>query len=350
MPNNQPPTTDRKTLSEKRKIAASKARVDYGFHFGASGKLEELSKLADGVASVKFYMGPTTGDLFAGTYPTVYEELKILSKKKTPATVHAENRSILAYYFKRLKHIKKPSALDYCDARPNIAAAVELSHMTYLSKLAEEKMHFCHVSTKEEVSVLAKVKDCSITAEATPHHLFLTRDDAKKLGSYSKINPPLRTKEDQAALWKALRCGLIDTIATDHSPHTRREKEEDIISASAGMPGLETMLPLLLDAVNRRKLTFRDVARLTSENPAKIFRIRGKGAIKVGYDADFVVADLRKRRRVDEDRLFTKCGWSPFSGKMLRGWPTQTFIRGNLVYDGDTVFRNRGEEVSYLKK
>jgi dihydroorotase (multifunctional complex type) len=349
MPNNQPPTTTGKALSAKRKLVAPKARVDYGFHFGASGSVDELKLLKSDVASVKFFMGPTTGDLYAGDYPTVYEELKTLARKKIPATVHAENRDILAYKLKRLTLNKKVDALDYADSRPNMAAAVELSHMSYLAKLAGERMHFCHVSTWEEISVLSKLGNKNVTAEATPHHLFLSREDIKKLGSYSKINPPLRSKEDQAALWKAVRAGLIDTIATDHSPHTREEKEKDILSASAGMPGLETMLPLLLDAVNHRKLTLREVAKLTSQNPAKIFGIKNKGAIKVGYDADLVVVDMKKTAKVADDMLFTKCGWSPFSGRRLSGWPTRTFVRGALVYDGDMVYRHRGREVSYIR-
>jgi len=349
MPNNQPPTTTCKALSAKRKLVAPKARVDYGFHFGASGSVDELNLLKPDVASVKFFMGPTTGDLYAGDYPTVYEELKAIAEKKIPATVHAENRDMLAYKLRRLKLDKDADALAYADSRPNMAAAVELSHMAYLAKLANERMHFCHVSTWEELSVLSKLSKKNVTAEATPHHLFLTRDDIKKLGSYSKINPPLRSKEDQAALWKAVRSGLIDTIATDHSPHTRKEKEKDIISASAGMPGLETMLPLLLDAVNNRKLTLRDIVRLTAANPAKIFGIKQKGAIKVGYDADLVIVDMKKTAKVADDALFTKCGWSPFSGRRLRGWPIRTFVRGALVYDEDMVYQNRGREVSYTR-
>lgn len=350
MPNTQPSTTTIQHLNEKRKIARSKAIVDYGFHFGASvDNLNELSKLGNDIASVKFYMSTTTGNLKVDNDAIIFEEFKILKDKKILTTTHAENRDMVQYWFEKLKEKEKIDALDYANSRPNICAADALNRMVFLSKMAGNSVHFCHVSTKEEVEILKNSKNSRVTAEVTPHHLFLTKKDITELGNYSKVNPPLRSGEDQRELWGAIHSGVIDIIATDHAPHLPESKEREILLASAGMPGLETMLPLLLNEVNKGNLTLVELSRLIALNPAKIFRIKNKGMIKEGYDADLTIIDLKKEARVDNSRLFTKCGWSPFDGWKLRGWPIKTFVRGNLVFDEGSVEKTQGKEVTYSK-
>ena len=350
MPNTQPPTTTIRHLNEKREIARSKAIIDYGFHFGATiDNSDELSRLGNDIASVKFYMSITTGSLIVDNDAVIFEEFGILRDKKILAAVHAENHDMVEHWFDRLKEREGVDALDYANSRPNICAADALNHMIFLSKMVGNSVHFCHVSTREEVGILRNSKDNRVTAEATPHHLFLTKRDIKELGNYSKVNPPLRSREDQLELWNAIHSGVIDIIATDHAPHLPGEKERDILIASAGMPGLETMLPLLLNEVNKGNLTLIELSRLTATNPARIFRIENKGMIKEGYDADLVIIDLKKEERVDNSRLFTKCGWSPFDGWKLKGWPIKTLVRGNLVFDEGSIERIQGKEVAYSK-
>ncbi|MBN2013829.1 MAG: dihydroorotase family protein [Candidatus Altiarchaeota archaeon] len=350
MPNTQPPTTTIQTLSDKRAIAKPKAKVDYGFHFGASlDNLDELRRLEDDIASVKFYMSVTTGNLRVDNDAVIYEELKILAKKGILATTHAENRDMVQYWLEKLKQKENPTAVDYADYRPNICASTALNQLLYLSRKAGSRIHFCHVSTREEVNLLRKNKREGVTSEVTPHNLFLTKENIKELGNYSKVNPPLRSKQDQGTLWKAIRSGVIDVIATDHAPHLLEEKEKDILSASSGMPGLETLLPLLLNEVGKGTISLIELSKLTAGSPAKIFRIRGKGAIVEGYDADLVIVDLKKEAKVENEKLFTKCGWSPFDGWKLRGWPLKTFVRGNLVFDEGVIGDTLGKEITYTK-
>jgi dihydroorotase (multifunctional complex type) len=349
MPNTSPPTTTKKLLDEKRKNYAYKSTVDYGFHFGAStGNMEELRKI-DEIASVKFYMGSTTGSLLVESDLILLDQLRVLSERDILATVHAEDERVIEGQTKKLMAACRKDAGAYAESRPNKAAAEAAKRVITLSGKAKSRLHICHISTKEELEILSTYKkDQAVTCEASPHHLFLTKDDYERLGTLAKTNPPLRSKKDREALWAAVKNGQVDIIATDHAPHTLESKKQDIWTAPAGVPGLETMLPLLLNEVNKGTLSLKQVIGLTSENPARIFRIRNKGRIKEGYDADLVVVDTDLEKKVSNEELYTKCGWSPFSGWKLKGWPVKTFVRGKLVYDEGKIDKIKGKEVSYV--
>lgn len=351
MPNTQPPTTTIERLNEKRDIVAPKSHIDYGFHFGATtDNLDELMKLVKNVASVKFYMSTTTGSLMINNDEIIFEEFKVLGEKNIPATIHAEKEDMIQRKLGKLKEAEQADAFSYSEARSNIIAAVATNDIIYLSKMAENQLHICHLTTREELDILKNVKDKQrVTAEATPHHLFLNKEDIRKegLNNYGKVNPPLRSKEDQEALWNAITEGLIDIIASDHAPHLRESKAGDMWTASSGIPGVETTLPLLLDQVNKGKIRIRRVVELMAEKPAEIFGIKNKGKIEKGYDADLVIVDMKKKKEIRDDRLFTKCGWSPFNGRKLGGWPIKTFVRGNLVFDEGKIIKNKGVEVGY---
>ncbi|MFZ2456508.1 MAG: dihydroorotase [Candidatus Altiarchaeia archaeon] len=347
MPNTQPPTVTKELLYQKRKFAR-RSLVDYGFHFGAStGNIDELRKI-DRIASVKFYMGSTTGSLLVESDAILFEQLSVLAERDIPATVHAESENMISYLTKKLRAQSRDDAEAYSEARPNMSAADAVNRILSLTKLAKNRVHLCHISTKEELGVIGIYrKNMPLTSEASPHHLFLTREDYKTLGTLAKTNPPMRSKEDRAALWKAIREGAIDIIATDHAPHSLESKSQGIWDAPSGVPGLETMLPLLLNEVNKGGLNMRQLVHLTAENPARIFSIKNKGCIKAGYDADLVIADMSLAKKVDDGKLFTKCGWSPFAGRELKGWPVTTIVRGNIVYDEGIIHKNRGAEVLY---
>lgn len=317
MPNTLPPTTDLQRLEEKRKLAR-KSIVNYGFHFGSTkDNIEEIEK-AKGVASVKIYMDYTTGHLILNDNEPLK---KIFSSNKTVA-VHAENEHILQ--------------------------ALEL--MQY----GKNHLHFCHVSSKEELHYIRdkmpenqrttpEIKN-SVSVEVCPHHLFLTAKDINELGNFGEMKPGLKTKEDQKALWEGIYSGKVDTIATDHAPHTREEKMQT--NYPYGVPGCETMLPLLLNSLNNRKLTLKKIVQLCCENPAKIFRIKNKGFIREGYDADLAIIDLNLEKEIKNDELFTKCKWSPFDGWKLAGWPIATIVNGNVVFDGK-INNIKAKEVQY---
>jgi dihydroorotase len=309
MPNTKPPTLTLKALNDKRKLAA-KSVVNYGFHFGSSNdNLKEIKKIK-GIASVKVFMDISTGKMKVDdeTVLDVMRNSKIVS-------VHAEE--------------------------DNVKKALELN------KKAKGRLYLCHISSKKEIDYIKKARVKGVFVEVTPHHLFLSSIDASRLMAYGLMKPGLKSKDDQNALWKAILDGVVNTIGTDHAPHTIEEKET---CDPYGVPGVETMLPLLLDAVNAKRLSLADVQRLCCENPAKIFGIKNKGFIKPGYDADLVIVDINKKDNVVRDSLLSKCGWSPFEGKILKGWPVTTIVNGNIIYDKGSVFDIKAKEVNYGKR
>jgi dihydroorotase len=213
-----------------------------------------------------------------------------------------------------------------------------------LSKACGNKLYLCHISTREELDMIRDNRSSEIYAEATPHHLFLNEQD--DLDSFTKMKPELKSPLDQEALFEAAVEGLIDTIGTDHAPHTIGEKMSP--DFPHGIPGCETALPLLLNAVNDERISLQRVIELCCERPARIFRIMNKGFIREGYDADLVVVDMDLAKEVDEEKLYTKCKWSPFAGRMLKGWPVMTIVNGNVVFaDGEVNVLHQGKEVEY---
>ena len=309
MPNTLPPTTTVKHLEEKRELAR-KSVVNYGFHFGGvKNNLDQIKK-AKNIASVKVYMNLTTGKMLIEDEASTKE---IFSSAPMIA-VHAEEQMI-------------PLAVK-------------------LTKQCGNRLYVCHVPRKEDLDFLKKNKTETTFVEVCTPHLFLTKDAKNELGGFAEVKPPLASRQDRAALWQAIRSGEVDTIGTDHAPHTREEKSTD--QPAYGLPGVETLLPLLLNAVNKNMLTLHQLVALTSRNPAAIFGIRAKGSIEEGYDADLTILDMGEKRRVKDNALFTKCGWSPYNGWELKGWPVTTIVNGNVVFnDGQIIDTFKGKEVEY---
>jgi dihydroorotase len=193
-----------------------------------------------------------------------------------------------------------------------------------LARLYKTRLHILHVGTKREIQLIrqAKKEGLSVFVETTPHHLFLTIDDYARLGTKVQINPPLRTKEDADALWQAIHEGVLDTIGSDHAPHTLEEKARPFGQAPSGIPGVETTLPLLLDACNRGRMTLQQIVRLMRERVLEIFRMPP--------NEDYVLVDMKKKATIDEQSLKTKCGWSPYAGRQIQGWPVYTILKGRV--------------------
>ena len=353
MPNTSPPTTSVAALEQKRKIAASKNIVDFGLHFGAtSTNIGEIMR-AKNIPSVKVFLGSSTGSLLLEE--NIRAVFSAAKKRKKPAFVHAEDESAIRKFGEVFKRRAAANPRTYSSAsihsmvRSNAAAAEAASRALRIADKAGNRIHLAHCTTAEEAGLISRAKKAGVrvTMEVTPHHLFLTADDMKKLGNYGKVNPPLRSRKDVGALWEALRAGIVDTVGTDHAPHMRGEKEADYWAAPSGMPGMETMLPLLLDAASKRMLSLEDIRRLCCENPAKIFGIKGKGRIAAGCDADLTLVDLRLSKKVRAAELLTKCKWSAFEGMLLKGWPVRVWSRGSVVYDGETIIPHEGKEASF---
>ncbi len=312
MPNTIPQTITIKDLEDKRELA-KKSVVNYGFHFGgAKDNLEEIKK-ARNIASIKVFMNISTGKM-------LIEDDEVLREifSNTPLVmVHAEDEMI-------------PKAVR-------------------LTKRCNNQLYLCHVSRERDMDFIQKNRTNKMLVEVCTHHLFLDKSIEKKLKGFAEVKPPLATKKDQTALWNAVKAGWVDTISTDHAPHTIEEKISD--NPPSGMPGVETRLPLLLDAVNKKNLSLTQVITLTSENPAKIFGIKNKAQIKIGYDADLTIIDMKKTKVIKNEELFTKCKWSPYNGWKLKGLPVTTIVNGNVVFNDGQVFdKIKGEEIEIVRK
>ncbi len=351
MPNTNPPTTTIQALDQKRELAKRHCIVNYGFHFGVS--LDNIQGIVKApTRSLKIYMCSSTGNTPTPDLKTLKAIFIAAKKSRKISLVHAEDDACLKKYYERYKaecdkhpELEKPEL--HTLIRKNECAAQAVKAALKLQAEIGNKLYFCHTSTKEEMALLRAAKRHSrkIFCEVTPHHLFLDVRAYRKYGNFVKVNPPLRYAEDKEALWKGIADGTVDTIGTDHAPHLPEEKEQSYWKAPSGIPGLETMLPLLLDAVNAGKLSLRKLVALTSENPARIFGIKSKGKIKPGYDADLVIIDMDMKERLEQ--IESKSKWSPFHDLQLQGWPIVTIINGNIVYYRGQLYNNKGKEVQF---
>lgn len=306
MPNTEPPTTTLEMVARKRELA-ERALVNYGFYGGLTQEnIDLIPDLAREVVAFKLYLGQTTGGLVVRDPKAIKDIFKAVAATGKVLAVHAQRGG--------------PAS----EAR-DLAYAIELA-LKY-----DVRLHLAHVTTREGILVIEEAKeDVDLTCETCPHYLFFTKEDLAERGPLLLVNPPLAEEEDRGLLWEALQEGLIDILASDHAPHTLEEKGSD--RPPTGVPGVETTLPLMLDAVSRGKLALAQLIRAFVENPAQRFGLKGKGRLDLGYDADLVVVDLDRWGRVERKELATKCGWSPYEGFELRGWPVVTFVRGEPVY------------------
>lgn len=307
MPNTDPPTTTLEMIREKKRRAEN-CGVNFGLFGGIFPEnLRTISQLAPHVTAFKLYMGETTGGL----------QIMRRSLQKEAFQRVAETGKLLAVHAQRLDSRSEASDLEI---------ALELAIQT------GAKLHLCHVRTLEGVELAQEAKrDLDLTIETCPHYLFFTQRDLERKGTLLKVNPPLATEEDREFLWEALRKGWVDILASDHAPHTLEEKSGPFAKAPFGIPGVETTLPLMLDAVQKGHLTLSRLVELFSRKPAERFGFAKKGRIEVGCDADLVTVDLNKRDLVKREALLTKCGWSPYEDFELMGWPVKAFVQGKSM-------------------
>ncbi|MBN2453930.1 dihydroorotase [Candidatus Woesearchaeota archaeon] len=341
MPNTSPPTTTVETLEQKRAIA-KKSMVNYGFYFGATEtNMDEIRK-AKNIAGIKVFMGSSTGDLLV----TDNTALNAIFACGRPVVVHAEDEAIIKKNAEKYKNEHDP--IVHTRIRSNECAEAAVRKAIELAGRNKTKLHILHASTKQEMELIAAAKESvDLSCEATPHHLFLTANDMKKLGNFARMNPPLRSQQDVDALWNGIKNGTIDLVATDHAPHLPWEKDVDYWKAPSGVPGVETSLPLLLNAVNSNRLSLQQLVRLTSETPARRFCIRGKGMIEKGMDADLTVVDLKKEKTIKNSDIVSKCGWTPFNGFKVKGAVIATVVGGQLAYEKGEFGEARGAEIKY---
>jgi len=334
MPNTSPPTLTRADFAEKRALAEARSLADFGIWVGAAaGNVDEARALADGPAplacGIKVFMGASTGPLLVddATLVRFFEHTRALMG------VHAEDERVLERYRESWAGRTPPS---HHDSRPAEAARAAVARLVELTRAHPRPVHVCHVSTAAELEVLEPVRGrLPITTEVSPHHLWLSTNT--DLGNFGKVNPPIRPEVDRRAMWAALKRGLVDTVGSDHAPHTREEKDRDYASAPSGMPGVETTFPLLVAAVKQGRIPMERVVQLCAENPARIFGFARKGRVEVGFDADLLVFSEKELVRFTAAQVLSRVGWSAFVGQRVAPKPDQVYAGGTLVAEAGAI-------------
>ena len=333
MPNTKPPTTSREALASKVAAATGRMHCDFAFFVGAThdnvDELDEL-ELLPGAAGVKVFAGSSTGNLLVDDEETL---ARVLANIRRRASFHSEDEARLN---DRMSLQREGDPSSHTEWRDPIAALVSTERLLRLATEAGKRIHILHVSTAAEMGLLALHKDVA-SVEVTPQHLTLATPDAyDRLGTRAQMNPPLRDRAHQEQLWWGLSQGVVDVLGSDHAPHTFDEKSGSYPATPSGMPGVQTLVPVMLDHVNAGRLSLARFVDLTSAGPQRLFGIAGKGRIAVGYDADLTIVDLKAERVVEDAWLGSKCGWSPFTGQTFKGWPVGTVVRGRLaMWDGE---------------
>jgi dihydroorotase len=328
MPNTNPLTISADALADK--ITRAKGRMHCDFAFFMGGTRENAKDLAElellpGCAGVKVFMGSSTGSLLVEDDDGVRNILKSIRRR---AAFHSEDEFRLRA---RKDHQVAGDPRSHPVWRDELTAFECTQRLVALAHETGKRIHVLHITTRQEMAFLQNHKDVA-SVEVTPQHLTLEAPDAyEKLGTYAQQNPPVRGAAHRAALWDALRQGIVDVLGSDHAPHTREEKDKGYPNTPSGMPGVQTLVPIMLDHVNAGRLTLARFVDLTSAGPQRLFNIAGKGRIAVGYDADFTVVDLKRRETITDAWIASRAGWTPFNGMTVTGWPVGTFVRGRKV-------------------
>jgi dihydroorotase len=347
MPNTDPLTVDAASLADKVKRAQGRMHCDFAFFVGGThdnvADLAELERLP-GAAGIKVFMGSSTGKLLVADDAGLRAVLKAIRRR---ASFHAEDEPRLEAR-KKLRVEGDPASHPVW--RDETAALKATTRLVKIAREVGKRVHVLHVSTAEEMQFLADHKDVA-SVEVTPQHLTLAASECyARLGARAQMNPPLRDARHREALWQAVANGVADILGSDHAPHTAEEKAKPYPVSPSGMPGVQTLVPVMLDHVNAGKLSLARFVDMTSAGPQRLFGIASKGRIAVGYDADFTVVDLKRRETITNKWIGSRCGWTPYDGMKVTGWPVGTFIRGKRVmWEGEVVTPAQGAAVRFLE-
>ena len=345
MPNTNPATTNKAEFQRKIDLAKNRMYCNHAFYFGATptnqSELADLKGL-DGCCGVKLFAGSSTGTLLVHKEEDIEKVFESTSKI---VAVHSEDEDILNL---RKKLREKGNVHSHPIWRDEECAISSTRKIVKIAKRLGKKAHILHITTKQEIDFLSQNKG-DITFEITPQHLTMYAPDCyDKLGTYAQMNPPIREKSHYDRLWYAVRNNYNDTIGSDHAPHLKVNKDKEYPDTPSGMPGVQTLLPVMLNHVNDGKLTLVQLMNLVCENPAKIFGIIGKGYIKEDYDADFTIVDMNKIIEIKNEKIESKCGWSPFNGYKFKGTPVYTIINGEIkMKDGEILGEPSGKPLSF---
>ncbi len=344
MPNTNPLTTGEAELADKVARASGRMHCDFAFWVGGThenarhlGALERLP----GAAGIKVFMGSSTGSLLIADDAGVAE---VLSHTRRRAAFHSEDEDRL----NARKPLRAPGDPSSHPVWRDVETALRSTRR--LLTIAREKgalVHVLHVTTQEEIALLADNKDIA-SVEVTPHHLTMDDSDYARIGTLAQMNPPVREARHRESLWRGVAQGVVDVLGSDHAPHTLEEKARPYPDSPSGMTGVQTLVPLLLDHVNAGRLTLQRFVDLTSAGPARLFGIAGKGRVAVGYDADLTIVDMKRRETIRNSWIASRVGWTPYDGKEVVGWPVGTFVRGaKVMWEGDLVTPSQGAPMRF---
>jgi len=348
MPNTNPNTTDPDTMADKLARAKDRMWTDHAFYVGGTHEnadyLAELERLP-GCCGVKVFMGASTGDLLIADDEGVR---KVLSNVRRRATFHSEDEYRLV---DRRGLARTGDWTSHPEVRDAESAIRSTRRLVGLAKETGARIHVLHVTTKDEMEYLRFHKDVA-TVEITPQHLTLVGPEAyERLGSYAQMNPPIRSQEHVDALWLwGMQQGVADVLGSDHAPHTKEEKAKPYPASPSGMPGVQTLVPLMLTHVANGRLSLERFIDLTSAGAQRVFGTANKGRMAVSYDADLTIVDLKAKRTITHDQQATRCGWTPFDGVEATGWPMATIVRGRVVMqDGELIGSAHGRPVRFME-
>ncbi|MGU3400290.1 dihydroorotase [Brucellaceae bacterium D45D] len=346
MPNTKPLTTSVETFEDKIRRGRHRMHCDFAFWVGGTRDnakdVAELERLP-GAAGIKVFMGSSTGDLLVEDDEGVRS---ILKNTRRRAAFHSEDEFRLKER-ENLRIANDPSSHPVW--RDEIAALQCTERLVRIAHETGARIHVLHISTAEEIDFLKNHKDVA-TCEATPHHLTLSADDYATLGNLIQMNPPVRDKRHRDGVWKGIDQGIVDVLGSDHAPHTLEEKRKPYPASPSGMTGVQTLVPIMLDHVNKGKLSLERFVDLSSHGPNRIFGMARKGRIAVGYDADLTIVDMKRVETITHAQAGSKAGWTPYDGKSVQGWPVGTFVRGiKVMWEAEIASPHKGEPVEFIE-
>ena len=344
MPNTDPLTSTPEALADKVRRGRDRMHCDFAFWVGGTHEnaraLAELERLP-GAAGVKVFMGSSTGSLLIADDAGIAE---VLSHTRRRVAFHSEDEDRLI----ERKHLRRDGDPSSHPIWRDVETAVKSTRR--LIKIAQDKgalIHVLHVTTEEEIELLAQCKDIA-SAEVTPHHLTMDETDYQRIGALAQMNPPVRSARHREGLWRGVTQGIVDVIGSDHAPHTLEEKAQPYPHSPSGMTGVQTIVPLLLDHMNAGHVSLERLVDLTSAGPARLFGIAQKGRVAVGYDADLTIVDLKRRETIRNSWIGSRVGWTPYDGKTVNGWPIGTVVRGRKVmWEGELVTQSVGAPIRF---
>jgi dihydroorotase len=346
MPNTKPTTTTAERLADKVARARNRMFCDFAFYVGGTREnLDDIAALenAEGSAGIKVFAGSSTGDLLVEDDSGLDAIISRISRR---AAFHSEDEMRLR---ERVGFQVVGDAASHPIWRDEEAARLCTERLLGIARKHHKRIHVLHISTAEELPLLATHRDIA-TIEVTPHHLTMCADDYARLGTKLQMNPPVRDKRHREALWHAIASGLVDVLGSDHAPHTLEEKSKPYPQSPSGMTGVQTLVPIMLDHVNKGRLTLERFVDLTSHGPNRIFGMARKGRIAEGYDADFTIVDMKRTETITNKLIESRSNWTPYDGVKVQGWPVGTMVRGKFaMWQGEIAKQAQGAPVKFIE-